>query len=144
MVFSGIYNHTIDSKGRLIIPAKFREGLGQTFYILQGFEGNIDVYPEAQWEEMAAKIQKLPRTSEKARKLSRIFIAGATDCQPDSQGRFLLPVIYRDFGNLKKDVVVTGVFDHLEIWDKERWDTYYSETSNDITMNPDEFADLGI
>lgn len=121
-MFMGEYNHTIDAKGRLIIPAKFREQLGEEFVITKGMDGCLFVYPFEAWQEFEDKLKALPLTVNKeARKFSRFFLAGAATVELDKQGRALVPATLREFAGLDKEVVLAGVLDRIEIWDKDKW-----------------------
>ena len=120
-MFMGEYNHTIDAKGRLIVPAKYREQLGDEFVITKGLDGCLFVYGNADWEILEKKLTSLPVTNANARKLTRFFLAGATVCEVDRQGRILLPSVLRDFAGLEKEVVLVGVGSRIEIWNKATW-----------------------
>ncbi len=117
----GEYNHTIDAKGRLIIPAKFREGLGDTFIITKGLDGCLTAYDLEAWKKLEEGLRSLPGTLKEARALSRFFLAGATEAELDKQGRALLPAPLREHAGLIKDVVLVGVGDKVEIWSAEKW-----------------------
>lgn len=120
-MFKGEYNHTVDTKGRLIVPAKFREMLGDTFVVTKGLDGCLFVYPNEEWTNIENKFREIPLTTKDARKFSRFFFAGAADCEVDKQGRILIPSVLREFAGLKKEVVLVGVLNRIEIWSKERW-----------------------
>jgi MraZ protein len=121
-MFMGEYNHTIDTKGRLIIPAKFREQLGKEFVITKGMDGCLFAYPFEAWREFEGKLKALPTTVDKnARRFSRYFMAGATTVEIDKQGRILVPAVLREFAGLSKEVVLAGVLDRVEIWDRTKW-----------------------
>lgn len=117
----GEYNHTIDSKGRVIIPAKFREILGDEFVVTKGLDNCLFVYPNEEWQKFEEKLQTLPLTNKNARQFTRFFLAGAASVEVDKQGRILLPSVLREFAALEKDVVLVGVASRIEIWSKERW-----------------------
>ncbi|MBQ9765931.1 MAG: division/cell wall cluster transcriptional repressor MraZ [Lachnospiraceae bacterium] len=117
----GEYNHTIDAKGRLIVPSKFREILGDEFVVTKGLDGCLFVYPDEEWKKFEEKLAGLPLAKADARKFARFFLAGATTCEVDKQGRILLPSILREFAALEKDVVLIGVSKRIEIWSKEKW-----------------------
>ena len=121
MMFMGEYNHTIDTKGRLIIPAKFREQLGNEFVVTKGLDGCLFVFPQNEWESFQGKLKTLPLINKDARKFSRFFMAGAAPCEMDKQGRTLVPATLREFAQMKKEVVLTGMADRIEIWSKEKW-----------------------
>lgn len=120
-MFKGEYNHTIDTKGRLIVPAKFRDILGDTFVVTKGLDGCLFVYPNEEWTNIENKFREIPLTTKDARKFSRFFFAGAADCEVDKQGRILIPSVLREFAGLQKEVVLVGVLNRIEIWSKERW-----------------------
>ena len=140
-MYMGEYNHTIDNKGRLIVPAKFREVLGDKFVVTKGMDHCLWLFDMEEWVRLEEKIQALPVTNQKARKLSRFFLAGATDCEVDKQGRILIPAPLRKHASLDKDVTLVGVGGHIEIWDKVTW-----EAASDIDLDDmgDELDGLGI
>lgn len=115
----GEYLHTIDAKGRLFIPAKFREELGFSFVLTKGLENTLTIYTNSEWDKFADKISSLP--TKQARTLQRFFVASAQDSTPDAQGRILIPQVLRDYAGLTKNVVIIGMSDHIEIWDEARW-----------------------
>ncbi|MCI7738856.1 MAG: division/cell wall cluster transcriptional repressor MraZ [Lachnospiraceae bacterium] len=120
-MFMGEYNHTIDAKGRLIIPAKFRETLGEEFILTRGLDGCLSIYPMDEWKSFEEKLKALPLTDKNARAFLRFFVAGATSCELDRQGRILVPSTLREFAGLEKEVVLTGSLTRIEIWSKEKW-----------------------
>jgi MraZ protein len=117
----GEYNHTIDTKGRLIVPSKFREQLGNTFVITKGLDGCLFVYSNEEWKTIEESFRNKPLTSKDARKFTRFFFAGACDCEVDKQGRILIPSNLREYAGIEKDVVSVGVLNRVEIWSKEKW-----------------------
>ena len=120
-MFIGQYEHTIDVKGRLTIPNKFRNLLGEGFVLTRGLDGCLSIYDKSSWENLETKLNGLPYTDERARLLRR-FILGSSDiCEPDKQGRILIPVALRKNANLNQDIVLIGVGDHIEVWDKDMW-----------------------
>ena len=120
-MFMGEYNHTIDAKGRMIVPSKFREQLGNEFVVTKGLDGCLFVYPNEEWHNIEEKFRTVPLTTKDARKFSRFFFAGAATCELDKQGRILIPPVLREFADLQKDVVSVGVLNRIEIWSKEKW-----------------------
>ncbi len=120
-MFMGEYNHTIDAKGRLIVPAKFREQLGSEFVVTKGLDGCLFVYSNEEWKHIEDKFREIPLTTKDARKFSRFFFAGAAVCEVDKQGRILLPANLREYAAIEKDVVSVGVLNRVEIWSKDRW-----------------------
>ena len=115
---TGQYAHNIDAKGRLFIPARLREELGQTFHVTVGMDHCLSVYSDESWAAFTDKLQDLPYSKAKA---LRPLFANAIDCEPDGQGRILIPAKLREYANLQKEVVVIGSFDRVEIWNAERW-----------------------
>ena len=120
-MFMGEHNHTIDAKGRLIIPAKFREALGEEFILTRGLDGCLSIYPMDEWKSFEEKLKALPLTDKNARAFLRFFVAGATSCELDRQGRILVPGTLREFAGLEKEVVLTGNLTRIEVWSKEKW-----------------------
>ena len=120
-MFLGEYQHSVDDKGRLFIPAKLREALGKTFYICKGFDGCLLIYDEEQWQQFAAKLNALPMAKKSARDAKRFFFAGASEGSCDKQGRVLVAASMRAYADIAKDVVIIGVGDKAEIWAAERW-----------------------
>ena len=120
-MFMGEYNHTIYAKGRLIIPARFRELLGEEFILTKGLDGCLSIYPLDEWNAFETKLRALPLTNKNARTFTRFFVAGATNCELDRQGRVLVPQPLREFAGLEKEVVLTGNLNRIEIWSKEKW-----------------------
>lgn len=121
-MFKGEYNHTVDVKGRLIIPSRFRDSLGDEFVVTKGLDGCLFVYNNTEWTEFEDKLRKLPLTNKDARQFVRFFLAGAADVEVDKQGRILIPNILREFAGIEKDAVLVGVGSRIEIWSRERWD----------------------
>ena len=117
----GEYNHTVDAKGRLIVPSKFREQLGDEFVVTKGLDGCLFAYENTEWKALEEKLHALPLTNKSARKFARFFLAGASACEVDKQGRILLPSILREFAGIDKDAVLVGVGSRIEIWSKESW-----------------------
>ena len=141
-MFMGEYNHNVDTKGRLIIPAKFRESLGERFVVTRGLDGCLFVYDNNEWSAFEEKLKTLPITNKDARKFVHFFLAGATSAEVDKQGRILIPSVLREFSELQKDVVLIGVASRVEIWSKERWeDTASYEDMDEIAEH---MADLGL
>ena len=140
-MFTGEYNHTIDPKGRLIVPARFREELGEAFMITNGNDGCLNIYPEKAWETFLEKLQLLTNTEDK-RKIVRSFVSKANRVEVDKQGRILIPTALRGYAGLEKDVVLAGAIDKIEIWDKNRWDN--DSCTGDIDDITEQLADLGL
>lgn len=139
----GGHKHTIDTKGRVILPAEFRPELGETFVITKGLDECLSLYNMTEWEKISDKIKALPMTNPKARAFARFFFASARMVETDKQGRFLIPADLRTYGGLKKEVMLNGLINHAEIWSKDRWDAY-NEASDSIEMNAESLEGLGI
>ncbi len=132
MMLIGEYSHTIDAKGRMIVPVKFRSELGERFIVTKGFDGCLYGYSLEEWKGIEEKIKTLPLiTGKDARNFTRFFFSSAIECELDAQGRILITGNLRDHAKLLKDVVVIGVSTRIEIWSKESWDAYNSEQDSD-------------
>lgn len=143
-MFMGEFLHTIDNKGRLIIPAKFREMLGIKFITTKGLDNCLFLFPENEWQNFEEKLKKLPISQPNAREFVRFFCSGASECEFDKQGRILLPANLREYAALEKDVVVVGVMNRIEIWDAVKWKGYSSEAERNYEKAAESLADLGI
>lgn len=142
MTYTGEYTHSVDEKGRLIMPAKFREQLGNSFYITKGLDGCLFVYSQEEWNNIEAAFRGTQLTSREARAFTRKFFAGACECEIDKQGRVLIPQNLREYASLEKDVVLAGVLTRIEIWSKSAYEAYDDET--DMDEYADKMAELGL
>lgn len=140
-MFMGEYNHTIDAKGRIIVPSKFRETLGDEFVVTGGLDGCLFVYPNDEWMEFIAQLKNLPGSKE-ARQLQRYFLASAASCEVDKQGRILIPNKLRESAALEKDIVFVGVLNKIEIWSKERWES--NNEYGDMDQIAEHMSELGL
>lgn len=138
----GEYNHTIDTKGRLIIPSKFREALGEEFVVTKGLDGCLFVYDNNEWNAFEEKLKSLPLTNKDARQFVRFFLAGAAMAEVDKQGRILIPSVLREFAGLEKEVVLIGVASRVEIWSKDRWEN--AASYDDMEEIAEHMAELGL
>ena len=136
-MFMGEYNHTIDTKGRLIVPSKFRETLGESFVVTKGLDGCLFVYDNIEWSIFEEKLRTLPITNKEARQFVRFFLAGATEAEVDKQGRILVPNVLREFAGLNKDVG-----SRIEIWSRERFDGVAA--CEDMDEIAEHMAELGL
>lgn len=141
-MFMGEYNHTIDAKGRLIVPSRFREILGDAFVVTKGLDGCLFVYDNEEWQAFEEKLRSLPITNKEARQFARFFLAGAAEVEVDKQGRILVPNILREFAQISKDVVLIGVASRIEIWSKERFEGMAS--FEDMDEIAEHMAQLGL
>ena len=134
----GEYHHNIDEKNRLIIPSKFRYELGEKFIVTRGLDGCLFVYPLDEWVQITNQLNTVPFTKKDARAFSRFFLSGATECEFDRQGRINIPAPLITYANLKKECVIIGVNDRLEIWSKDLWEKFFNdneEALSDIAEN---------
>lgn len=140
----GEYLHNIDEKGRLTIPARFREELGERFMVTRGLDHCLFVYPMSEWKAVEAKLKALPLTNTAARQFVRLLFSGAAECEPDKQGRVLLPPPLREYARIERDVVVIGVGTRAEVWSRSDWDRYSQEAGASFEEIAEKITDLGI
>lgn len=140
----GEFQHSIDEKGRLTLPARFRDGLGERFVITKGLDNCLFVYPMDEWANLEQKLRALPFTNGDARAFVRFFLSGAAECEFDRQGRILLPANLREYGRLEKDAVIIGVSSRVEIWAKEAWEAYSQKAQINYEGLAEKIVDLGI
>ncbi len=136
-MFIGETRHSIDAKGRVMIPSKFRTKLGDRFIITKGLDGCLFIYTLEEWNKFEEKLKNLPFSSKDARQFTRFFLAGAEECELDSQGRILVPQSLREYAKLEKEVISIGVSNRIEIWNVETWEGYNSNED----FNADEIAE---
>ena len=128
-MFMGEYRHNADKKGRIIIPVRFREALGESIIATKGLDGCIAIYTQSQWNVILEGLQKLPTTKKESRMYIHMLTARAAQCEFDAQGRILLPSPLLEDAGIQKECVVLGVSDHVEIWARDRWDVYFEKAS---------------
>lgn len=133
-MYKGKYNHTIDTKGRLIVPSKFRDALGDEFVISKGTDGCLFVYDQDGWNAFEENLRSMPMNKKEVRQLARFFLSGAADVEVDKQGRILIPTELREHAGIEKDVILIGMADKIEIWSKERWEEESSYQNVDETL----------
>ena len=136
-MFIGEYQHSIDAKGRIIVPARFRDELGYKFVMTKGLDGCLFIYSSDEWKSLEGKLRTLPFTSKDARSFIRFFFSGAIECEIDKQGRILVPPNLRAYASLDKDVVIIGVSTRVEVWSKQKWEKY----SGDENISADDIAE---
>ena len=144
MAFIGEYSHSLDDKGRLAIPTKFRADLKKGAVVTKGLDSCLFLYTKAEWNKAAEKYAALPISQSNSRAFSRHMLAGAMDVEFDKQGRALIPEYLRQFAELKKSVVIAGLYNRLEIWDEEKWKTYKSQTESESNAIAERMAELGV
>ncbi len=143
-MFIGEYQHTIDVKGRLAVPTKFRKQLAKGAVVTRGLDNCLFLYTKEEWHVLAQKLSQLPISQANSRAFARLMLAGAMDVSVDKQGRILIPDYLRSFASMKKKVVVTGLFNRLEIWDQSAWDKYKSKTESKSTDIAEALGELGV
>ncbi|GAB4535509.1 MAG: division/cell wall cluster transcriptional repressor MraZ [Anaerolineae bacterium] len=143
-MFLGEFTHALDEKGRLTIPAKFREELAGGLVITRGIDRCLSVYPRPVWDSLAERIAKLPLTQRSARDFGRLMFSGAADFIPDRQGRVLIPQGLRDYAGLNSDAIIIGLYDRLEIWNPEHWASVRANVEADPESLAEQLQELGI
>ncbi len=143
-MFIGEYEHSVDAKGRLIMPAKLREEIGDKFVVTKGLDGCLFAYSQTEWTAFEEKLKSLPISNKNARDFTRFFLSGAIECEIDKQGRFLITGNLREFAGLEKDVVIIGVNTRIEIWSKDKWNKYSSEENVNVDEIAENMTMLGI
>ena len=136
-MFIGEYEHSVDAKGRVIMPAKLREDIGEKFIVTKGLDGCLFAYSITEWTNFEGKLKTLPLTNKNARDFVRFFLSGAVECEIDKQGRFLIPGNLREYATLEKEIIIIGVGTRIEIWNKDEWKKY----SSDENISADEIAE---
>jgi MraZ protein len=143
-MFLGEFAHSLDSKGRVAIPAKFRMRLGEGAFVTRGLDGCLVIYPAQEWQEYAEKLDKLPSTQPDVRNFKRFIFSGATECDFDRQGRVLIPGFLREYAGLGETAVVVGQYSKVEIWSQERWDTARPKVEEDGEQIAERLSGLGL
>lgn len=143
-MFIGEYTHTIDEKGRTAIPSKLRRDLGSGAVITRGIDDCLWVFPKKEWQALAEKLASLPLSDANSRAFSRLMLAGAMEVEFDSQGRALVPGYLRTYAGLKKQAIIAGLYNRLEIWDSLKWQAYKEKTEKQTEQITKHMADLGI
>lgn len=140
----GEFHHNIDAKGRLIVPAKFREQLGASFVLTRGMDGCLFGYPEDEWEKLQTQLKGLPLTKKDARTFTRFLYSAATVCDVDKQGRINIPAPLIAHAELKKACVLVGVSERIEVWSAERWEAFASKAEQDFDDISESLMDFGL
>ena len=141
-MFIGEYSHNLDTKGRIIIPSKFREELHSSFILTRGLDGCLTIYSLEQWDKIFEEINKLPTTKKAVRQYTRVLTSNACECSLDNQGRILIPSNLSTPLNIKKECVIVGANDHIEIWDKNAWENYFEEANANFEEVAENLSDL--
>jgi len=140
----GEYTHTIDAKKRLAIPAKMRRELGAKAVITRGLDNCLFVFPFKEWQKLVEKLSNLPIGQKDTRGFSRLMLAGASEVDLDGLGRILVPDYLKNYAQLKKNVIIAGVYNRLEIWDKARWDAFKRQSEKEVDNMAERLGELGV
>ncbi len=143
-MFIGEYNHSVDAKKRLALPSKFRKDLGKNIVVTRGLDKCLFVYPMKTWQELAEKLGTMPIGEAGTRSFVRLMLAGATDVFSDAQGRILLPEYLKEYAGIKKDIIVAGLFNRLEIWDEKSWEVYKKNAEKNTDEIAENLGKLGV
>jgi MraZ protein len=143
-MFIGEFTHAMDIKGRVSVPSKFREALGDTFFITKGLDNCLFVFPKDEWQNFEDKLKALPMTNKNARAFVRLFFSGASECELDKQGRILIPQPLREHAGIDREAVIIGTGTRVEIWSQEGWNGYIDPENIDYNEIAEHMADLGI
>ncbi len=140
----GEYSHTIDAKKRLAIPSRLRKELGERTILTRGLDNCLFLYPEREWHKLTEKLGQLPVGQANTRSFLRLMLAGAVEAEMDQLGRILIPDYLKEYAALKQKVVITGVYNRLEIWDEEKWNQYKGEVEKNTDMIAEKLGELGL
>ena len=143
-MFIGEYEHNMDDKGRLAVPVKFRKDLSKGAVVTRGLDKSLFVYPMEDWKKLAEKLANLPISQANNRAFARLMLAGAMDVKIDSQGRIVLPEYLRTYAGVKKNVVVAGLYNRIELWDKTAWDKYKTKTEAESNAIAEQLGELNV
>ena len=143
-MFIGEYKHSIDEKGRLAIPSKFRNDLATGAVVTRGLDTSLFLFPKEEWGKLAEKLASLPLGQSNSRAFARLMLAGAMDVELDKQGRVVLPEYLRQYAHLQKTTIIAGLYNRLEIWDEEKWEMYKKKVENDADAVAEQLGQLGI
>lgn len=146
-MFRGRFEHTLDPKGRVSLPSKFREVLSTNYderLIVTNFDGCLWAYPAQEWAIIEDKVASLPQFKPEVKALQRVFISAATECPLDKTGRILLPQTLRDYAAIEKEVVFVGMINRIEVWSQDRWKDVFDQSQKDIAAMEEKLADLGL
>ena len=143
-MFIGEYNHSVDAKGRMAIPAKFRKQLKTGAVVTKGLDNCLVIYTKTEWDKLANKLASLPISQANTRAFSRLMLAGAMDVEVDKQGRIILPEYLRKYAGMAKKVVVAGLFNRLEVWDEVRWEKYRTNMEASSNEIAEQLGELGV
>lgn len=143
-MFIGEYKHTIDDKGRLAVPIKFRQDLAIGAVVTRGLDASLFLFPKEEWDKLATKLAGLPLGQSNSRAFARLMLAGAMDVELDKQGRMIIPEYLRIYAGMKKQIVIAGLFNRLELWDADTWESYKHKTESEVGDIAEHLGELGV
>ena len=143
-MFIGEFSHNLDDKGRIAIPKKFRPNLSRGAVVTRGLDNCLFLYTKKEWEKLAEKLAALPFAQANTRAFSRLMLAGAMDVEIDAQGRVILPEYLRQYAQLKKEIIVAGLYNRIEIWNAEKWNEYKTKTEAESNQIAEQMSALGV
>jgi len=143
-VFTGEFHHALDGKGRVIVPSRLREGLGDSFVITRGLDHCLFAYPNSEWVRLEQKMKQLPITRKDSRAFMRLFFSGAIEVEADKQGRVLIPQNLREYAGIDKDIIFIGVSSRVEIWSKLAWKEYFGEADSNYEELAEKLGDFDL
>lgn len=143
-MFIGEYSYNVDQKGRLAVPTAFRKKLGASAVVTRGLDNSLFVYTNSEWKKLAEKLATLPFSHKQSRAFARLMLAGAMETKVDKQGRISVPDYLRSFAGIKKEVVVAGLYNRIELWDKKKWESYKKATEKDAEKIASDLFDVGL
>ncbi len=143
-MFIGEYQHSVDEKGRIAVPARFRAQLSEGAVVTRGLDNSLVLYPLSDWKDLATRLSALPLSQKSARAFARLMLAGAMEVVPDKQGRVILPGYLRKYAGIKTAAVVTGLYNRVEIWDEATWQQYRTQSETDSTALAEELGEFGV
>ena len=143
-MFLGEYHHTIDEKGRLAVPVKFRGDLAKGAVVTRGLDGSLFLFPLEEWGKLAEKLATLPLGRANSRAFARLMLAGAMDVTLDKQGRIILPEFLRKYASISKQIVIAGLYNRLELWDEKKWEVYKNTTEKEAGTIAEQLVELGL
>ncbi len=142
-MFIGEYKHSLDDKGRIAIPSKFRHQLTKGAVVTRGLDTSLFLFPKKEWDKLAQKLASLPLGQSNSRAFARLMLAGAMDVDMDKQGRVVLPEYLREYAGMKKNLILAGLFNRLELWDEQKWQTYKKKVESDADSVAEKLGELG-
>ncbi len=142
-MFIGEYKHSLDDKGRIAIPSKFRKALAKGAVVTRGLDTSLFLFPKEEWDKLAAKLASLPLGQSNSRAFARLMLAGAMDVDMDKQGRVVLPEYLREYAGMKKNLILAGLFNRLELWDEAKWEQYKKKVEGDADSVAEKLGELG-